>query len=1182
MPREGRIFRPAPLDRAESGTKPRAAIFRSEGEYWTVGFKENPFRLRDSKGLTYLAHLLRHPGTDFQVLDLVGGTTGSDSHETVVIQGQTDQLDNSAIRIGSLGDAGEMLDDRARAEYRRRLSELREELDEAKQLHHDARRERAEREIEALTAELSRAVGLGGRIRHAGSAAERARQSVTKTIKTVIDRAAEQDPEFAAVLAKSIRTGMTCRYDPAVPLRWELARVTTQPADLETSPDDEAKKSALTGKGAPSDQLEQPSRPPTAGRLVWGRFIGRTYEMTALRAAIDAALGGSASLVMLVGEPGIGKTRLAEEAGNYAELRGAQVLVGHCYEGEAASPYSSFVEAIRGYLSTRPDDAVKADMGEGASDVAKLVPEISKRVPDLTPAPAATDPREEQVRLFDSVTSFLINASKADPFMLVLEDLHWADKGSLQLLQHLARRFKQSRLMVVGTYRDVELDRGHPLSVTLAELRRERLCERVLLGGLAEYEVKDLIEGIWQQQLADRSGEAFVRAILRETEGNPFFIEEVLRHLVESGGLYRRAERWVTDLKAIDEMGVPEDVRDVIRRRLARLSEATNEVLEAAAVLGREFEFEVLGRMNEPSEHPAWSAVEEGLGNRLVLESRGGGGPCYAFTHALVRQTLYEELSLPRKCHLHLKAAQAIEAAHKHNLEPYVSALANHYQMAGTAADAAKTIDYSIRAGGAAHALFAHEEAAAHWRAALALMDEQGGGDRKRRAELLWLLGDAIVSTGPKSIEYLEEAAPLVEALGDNQAAIDVHSRLALYLGTMHVGAMDVRRATRHFEKAEALLANQPESWRHANLYLNKAVACVAAKRIVDGVAAAKRSMGIFERLDQGYWSAAAGMLAVHLITRGSVAEGLQLLDQAERRADPIHDTAIGAAVATMGAAIYQFLGDPREAQKWCKRELAKPRTALARKHNVPLQLHHLLVSACIDAGELTQAAVHLADVDKTDKPAELLFFEGEWELAGKRLTSLLEQFRTAGNVQDELLRAFVRARVHRFTGERAEAVQVLQRALSISVGSGDIAIELIARSLLATIDAADTPEALAHVQRCHEIASAGENWLGLAGFVERAEAVVAAALCEYAAAETHFEKAIATFQRYCLPWEEADTFQYWGRALLAASERTRAIEKFEAAIEIYRSHGASARFIDYAMVDKRSAEGSSSKSRVR
>ncbi|MBV8136492.1 MAG: AAA family ATPase [Deltaproteobacteria bacterium] len=286
---------------------------------------------------------------------------------------------------------------------------------------------------------------------------------------------------------------------------------------------------------APStvSQLEDDGRQPVAGDLAQGRFIGRAEEMAALRAAIDAALGGQASLVMVAGEPGIGKTRLAEEAGAYARHRGAHVLVGRCYEGESASPYSAFVEVIREYISSRPDDALKTEMGDGASDIAKLVPEIRERIPDLPPSPPA-DPNGERLRLFNGVASFLVNASKANPIMLHLDDLHWADKPSLLLLQHLARRMKGSRLMLVGAYRDVELDRRHPLSAVLGELRRERLYQRVLLRGLTESEVKELFEAILQQKL-EGPGAAFVRAVLRETEGNPFFIEEVLRHLVESG-----------------------------------------------------------------------------------------------------------------------------------------------------------------------------------------------------------------------------------------------------------------------------------------------------------------------------------------------------------------------------------------------------------------------------------------------------------------------------------------------------------------------------------------------------------------------------------------------------------------------------------------------------------------------
>jgi tetratricopeptide (TPR) repeat protein len=236
--------------------------------------------------------------------------------------------------------------------------------------------------------------------------------------------------------------------------------------------------------------------------------------------------------------------------------------------------------------------------------------------------------------------------------------------------------------------------------------------------------------------------------------------------------------------------------------------------------------------------------------------------------------------------------------------------------------------------------------------------------------------------------------------------------------------------------------------------------------------------------------------------------------------------------------------------------------------------MHDRLVIACAEMGDLSKARGYLAEVDATNKPAELLFFEGEWELAGKMLTADFERSLTAGNREDELWWGLPLARLHRFTGDHAKAVQVLQRALDISVDSGDILYELATRSSLATMaaDAGDAREALPHLQRCLQIVSAGENWFGIAGMVERAEAVVAAAQGKYAPAEDQFKKAITTFQHYCLPWEEADTLQYWGRALLAAGKHARAIEKFDAAIELYRSHGAGTQFIDYVAADKRRA----------
>ncbi len=927
--------------------------------------------------------------------------------------------------------------------------------------------------------------------------------------------------------------------------------------------------------------------PTSTSSISASKFVGREREMAALRDAVDAAFSGKASLVMVAGEPGIGKTRLSQEAGAYARERGGQVLVGRCYEGEAASPYSPFVEVIREYVSTRPNDALKAEMGDGASALGTLLPEICKRVPDVAHPPTA-DPDAERMRLFDAVAAFLVNASQANPIMLQLEDLHWGDKPSLLLLQYLARRFKGSRLIVVGTYRDVELDRSHRLSTVLAELKHERLYQRVLLRGLSEPEVKELIEAISQQQTAEGRGATFVRAMLRETEGNPFFIEEVLRHLVESGALYRREGRWVTDPRSIAKMRVPEDVREVIGRRLSRLSETTHRVLAAAAILGREFEFEVLNRMSELDGDAMMHALEEALGHRLLVESQSPRGPRYAFTHALVRQTLVEELSLARKQQFQLKAAQAIETVHEHNLTPHMAALANHYRTAGTATGPEKAIDYSIRAGVVAYGVFAYDEARTHWLAALQLIDDQGGGDRKRRAELLWLLGDEFISGGREAVEYLETAAPIFEELGDSEAACDVQLRLAAYLSTNNVGAMDVPRALPHFTKAEALLAEQPESHRHAMFYISKLGTCAWTRQIGDGLEAGKRAMEISARLDlEGLWCVAAAISSALLIFSGSVSEGLGLAGLARRKANTINDTVVGSRVAWSGAGNYQLLRNPREVQEWCTSELAKPRTLQAvwlvapqaPPHNVPLFLYQLLVTACVETGELTKARTYLAEADAKHKSAKLLFFEGEWELARKTLTEESERSRRTGNRQGELLAAIDLARFHRFTGELAQAVRFLRGVLNTCVVAGDILFELATRSTLATMaaDAGDSREALLHLRRCRQIAGSGENWLGLTGSVERAEAVVASAQGKYLGAETQFAKAIATFKDFSLPWEEADTFQYWGRALLASGDRARAIEMFAAAIEIYRSHGAGTQFVDHVMVDEKRAQRSKS-----
>ena len=385
-------------------------------------------------------------------------------------------------------------------------------------------------------------------------------------------------------------------------------------------------------------------------------FVGRREEQSRLDEIAAAAREGQRQVVLISGEPGIGKTRLATHAALEMHAKGSVVLFGSSTEGLEA-PYSAWGQALSHYVAHGPREVIEAHIERHGGELKRLAPGLASRIPDL-PQPKEADPETERHLLHAAAVGLLEAAAREDPLVVVFDDLQWADAQALALFKHLVASISDAELLVLGTYRDTELARGQRLTQLLGDLRREQGVHRIDLGGLGRDDVGALMEVAVGQELPAQGGR-LVDEIIRETDGNPFFVAEILRHLEESGAVAPvEYGRWSLT-GTLAELGLPQSIREVVTGRAARLGEETAELLSTAAVIGREFDLGLLSRISDQGEEEILDLLDRAVGVALVNEGRRAGR--FSFAHTLVNHALYEELGATRRARTHRRIAEAVE-----------------------------------------------------------------------------------------------------------------------------------------------------------------------------------------------------------------------------------------------------------------------------------------------------------------------------------------------------------------------------------------------------------------------------------------------------------------------------------------------------------------------------------------
>jgi class 3 adenylate cyclase/tetratricopeptide (TPR) repeat protein len=507
--------------------------------------------------------------------------------------------------------------------------------------------------------------------------------------------------------------------------------------------------------------------PARLGSARTDRFVGRDDELDLLWQRSVEVTGGARRVVMVSGDPGIGKTHLVAELGRRAHASGSAVLYGRCDEG-LGLPYQPFVEALRHYVEHAPQPVLDAFVSRHGGHLVRLVPQLAQRVSGL-PVADTSDPETARYLLFEAVVGLLASASTDTAVVLVLDDLHWADRNTLLLIRHVVQAADPMRLLVVGTYRETEVTPDHPLASLLGAIRREAAFDRVSLTGLTQDDIAALVGALAGRRLEGEE-RGLAPWVWTESGGNPFFAYEILRHLVESKAIRRVDGRWMlaTDVSLLR---TPESVRNILRVRVAHLGDEVGRVLTAAAVIGREFDADLVAAVLEDDEDVVLDALEQAIQARLLTEVPSFPGR-FTFAHALIVHALYDSLTVTRRARLHRRVAQAMESRCADDPGERLPELAGHWLATHVPTEIARTIHYARQAGDQALDGLAPHEAAGWYERALALVGNPRQAQAER-CELTIALGVAQRQAGDLRFRStLLDAAAQARKLGDTDALV--------------------------------------------------------------------------------------------------------------------------------------------------------------------------------------------------------------------------------------------------------------------------------------------------------------------------------------------------------------------------------------------------------------------------